>query len=112
MPIPGASAVPAAQGASAPLRVDLAQFARDFPTTPTSALAKRYGVTPTTIAPRARELGLRKGPEYRAPLLREKRVAGKMEPARGTAHYTWKRAPTWERSRDPRYLDWPQAVLE
>src|SRR5437867_7439408 len=40
--------------ASAPVRVDLAQFARDFPTTPTSALAKRYGVSPTTIARRAR----------------------------------------------------------
>src|SRR5213594_680462 len=90
MPIPGASAVPAAQGASAPVRVDLAQFARDFPTTPTSALAKRYGVSPTTIARRARELGLRKGREYRAQLLREKRVAGKMEPARGQRSTTGK----------------------
>jgi len=112
MPVVGASAVPAAQGASAPLRVDLAQFARDFPTTPTSALAKRYGVSPTTIARRARELGLRKGREYRAQLLREKRVAGKMQPARGPAHYNWKGGRTWERFRDPRYLDWRKAVLE
>src|SRR5438093_12711802 len=71
-----------------------------------------YGVSPTTIARRARELGLRKGREYRAQLLREKRVAGKLQPARGPAHYNWKGGRTWERFRDPRYLDWRKAVLE
>ncbi|TMB74881.1 MAG: HNH endonuclease [Chloroflexi bacterium] len=35
-----------------------------------------------------------------------------MQPARGPAHYNWKGGRTWERFRDPRYLDWRKAILE
>src|SRR6185436_4448468 len=94
------------------MRVDEA-FRTEFPFTPNAELARRYGVSERTIARWAVRLGLRKDPEYRSAISRE--AIAKRDPAlvkRGPAHWNWRGGRPWERFRDPRYLEWRNAVLE
>ena len=88
--------------------IDINELIKLYPTTANEELADYFGVSKTTIARYAKRNNLKKDKAYLSSIYKNL----PRNPKKGKDHYRWKGGKTWERFKDPLYIEWRKLVLE
>lgn len=107
---------------------DSTEFCELYPNTINSELALKYSVSIRTINKWAEKYGLKKSKDFLSKLSSKRFQGRKMSEEtkkkilnakikngtlrKGSRHYRWKGGKTWERFKEPEYIEWRNKVLE